>query len=784
MISYVLDNLTLRPCDYIFIIYYNQFDTSHQDTLRKKHNNLHFIKLNKQTKGAAETILMGVRDIITMTNHKKTMLFDCDAFYTEDVVSLYRNESTNAVFFIKNDEKNPIYSYVTLEQSSNRVIKIAEKTKISDNANTGIYCFQDIQELYYFAEKVVYENIMFRDEYYTSCIIDQMLMKEHIFKGIELMPCHVFNIGTPSQVDLYIKNTSIFLFDLDGTLVISDDIYYEIWHELLSEYKIELTPDIFKQGICGNCDSSVIRSLIPSCYQDINILTISNKKDVMFIEKINKLRIIDGAIAFLSQIKQKGHKIAIVTNCNRGAAEAIIDHIGISKYLDFIVIGNECERSKPYPDPYLKAIQHFNSTPCKTIIFEDSKSGILSASGVNPNCIVGIETIYNNKELVKHGCSMSISNYIGLEPERFIKYQRINIIENIKKYIRESVSNIRNIEIGDQKLKGGFISDVISVILYMNDGSVNNCVLKLENKEDNFLSNMSASLMLYEREYYFYESVSKYVPIKTPDFFGLIRDENFNNIGILMRALTPDDGYILNLDLNKQPIETSLNIIDSLAKMHAKFWNKNLSGVFYNLKKHDDPAFFPQFPRFLSNRWDLFKTKWVNVLTNEQLLLGEDIVNNFPTIQHLMSDKNLTLCHGDVKSANIFYKMVESNKYEPWFIDWQYVIHGKGVQDLVFLMIESFDIETIKQYRTLFTEYYYIKLCDYGVTDYTRDEYVVDFKNASYYFPFFVAVWFGTINEDELIDKNFPFFLYNDCLRFTPSKIIQISIKRYVTGTL
>ena len=82
---------------------------------------------------------------------------------------------------------------------------------------------------------------------------------------------------------------------------------------------------------------------------------------------------------------------------------------------------------------------------------------------------------------------------------------------------------------------------------------------------------------------------------------------------------------------------------------------------------------------------------------------------------------------------------------------------GKGVQDLVFFMIESFNIDKIKLYSNLFKKYYYISLINKNI-EYSRNDYEEDFNNAIYYFPFFVAVWFGTINNEELIDKNFPFF--------------------------
>jgi len=118
-----------------------------------------------------------------------------------------------------------------------------------------------------------------------------------------------------------------------------------------------------------------------------------------------------------------------------------------------------------------------------------------------------------------------------------------------------------------------------------------------------------------------------------------------------------------------------------------------------------------------------------------------------------------------VKSANIFYKKI-GDSYEPYFIDWQYISEGKGVQDLVFFMIESFDTQTINKYKQLFKDYYYIKLGEYGVNNYEIDEYNKDFVNAVTYFPFFVAIWFGTVNEDELIDKNFPCFFIQRLFNF------------------
>jgi len=94
-------------------------------------------------------------------------------------------------------------------------------------------------------------------------------------------------------------------------------------------------------------------------------------------------------------------------------------------------------------------------------------------------------------------------------------------------------------------------------------------------------------------------------------------------------------------------------------------------------------------------------------------------------------------------------------------------------------MIESFDIEKIKLYVPIFKNYYYIKLQEFGVSNYNTDEYEKDFINSICYYPFFVAIWFGITEKEDLIDKNFPFFfiqkLFNFIENFVPISFFSIT---------
>ena len=748
MIFYLLDNLNISIDDNIFIVYHRELDKhDFSNIIKNKYPRIILIPMNYQTSGAVETIYNSLHTVRHTNNNKKTILLDCDTFYTADILKISKNANNNMVFYKKNFNEKPIYSYILLG-NNNKILEIKEKIKISSNANTGAYLFNNIDQLETYCKFILDNKITFNGEPYTSCVISEMI-KYHDFYGYELEENTVFSLGTPRELQEFIDYSYVFLFDLDGTIVNTDNIYLKVWKEILIEYNIDLTSELFYKYIHGNSDNVVLNKLLPN----VDVSKISKLKDVLFIQHLSEIIIIDGAYDFIRKIKYIGYSCSIVTNCNRDVAEKIISYCSISQYIDFIIVGSECSRPKPYADPYIEAMKKYNIRSDKTIIFEDSNSGLLSARLANPQCIVGITTNYNEKELRICGANIVIDNFIDLDIDNLKNRNDITIVD-IKKFIRNSLNlEIIDIAIDNDKLKGGFISDVLALKI-ITKNAVINCVLKLENKNETKLSVMAKNLGLYERENYFYDKISNNVNVKFPKFFGLIKDDDMNSIGILMENLYSNN-FELNLNLNNVNIDISLKVIDNMAKLHSKFWNKCLKNVYPELKKHNDPLFFPKWKDYIGEKISDFKYNWKNILTEKQLLLAENIAHNFNEIQDRLSTNNLTIIHGDIKSPNIFYDI--SNNYEPYFLDWQYVANGKGVQDLIFFMIESFDIDKIKILYPIFKHYYYMKLIENGV-QYSFSEYENDIKDAVRYFPFFVSIWFGTIQQDDLIDKNFPFF--------------------------
>ena len=151
MILWVLDSLKLRPQDELVIVYNPDFlSRKYWPIVTATYPRLRFVELPGPTRGAAETVMIGLRGINATLRAQPVMLVDGDAFYDQDIVSMYRevaSKGANGVFYFEDTQPKPMYSYIVFDPSSRRISQVKEKVKISDYANSGCYCFASGVEL-------------------------------------------------------------------------------------------------------------------------------------------------------------------------------------------------------------------------------------------------------------------------------------------------------------------------------------------------------------------------------------------------------------------------------------------------------------------------------------------------------------------------------------------------------------------------------------------------------------------------------------------------------------
>lgn len=757
MIFYVLDSLNISKNDKIYIIYNTILERDKfTQVIKNKYPLIEFISLPRDTKGAAETLYLGLNGVInSIINSNKNIVLDCDTVYQEDIIDIYRNSvHNNAVFYSVKENEKPIYSYIQMDEYS-RITDIKEKEKISNNANTGAYCFENIEILCKYCKYILDENIVFNNEPYTSCVINEMIKKDIMFNGIELKDSSIISLGTPNDVNNYIKITKILLFDLDGTLVETDFIYIKVWTEILKKYNITCDKTFFDYFIKGKNDNAFM-SYIDSSITPDKIVEISRKKDELFIEYLQKEQqvLINGVLNFFKE--HKHNKIAIVTSCNKKAAEYILQYTGLIKYIDLVIASEDCNRHKPDPQPYLKAIEYFNANKENVFIFEDSFSGYCSAKRTNVTNICLIENKNSCSEITK-ALQFKYNDYSMFNLNNVIHFYmntHDNIIADYTTQIRECINTIpiKSIIKNNSNLKTGYICEINSFNIQYVNNMCENIVLKISNF-DNELTDTAIKLNMYENETYFYNKISHLI-INTPKYFGSFKDNKKD--AILLEDLNKYSGSF-NINLNTN-IYILLNVVNHIHDIHKTFYFETNDSIIPNmkcLKKINEISYFKEL---INARYKIFENNVKYILNNNEKNIIKKIYNNIDKIYDEASCFPLSFCHGDLKSPNIFYK----NNIEPIFLDWQYIHLNKGVSDIVFMLVESieFDIMTVE----LVVNFYY-KLQN-EIHPISYDTYMNDFKNALCIFPFFVCVWFNSESGDKLLDPVFPIKFIKNLMKY------------------
>nr|GLL44856.1 haloacid dehalogenase-like hydrolase domain-containing protein Sgpp isoform X2 [Ipomoea trifida] len=184
------------------------------------------------------------------------------------------------------------------------------------------------------------------------------------------------------------------LFDIDGTLCDSDPIHLLAFQRMLQEIGynggVPIDEEFFVKHIAGKHNDDIGDYLFPD--DRVRAAKFLDDKEALFRSLAKeKVKPIDGLCKLKKWIEDRGLKRAAVTNAPRPNAELIIEILGLSDFFNAVIVGSECEHAKPFPDPYLKALEMLKVSKDHTIIFEDSVSGIKAgvAAGVP---VIGLTT--------------------------------------------------------------------------------------------------------------------------------------------------------------------------------------------------------------------------------------------------------------------------------------------------------------------------------------------------------------------------------------------------------
>jgi len=213
MIEYIIENIPSEEIYIIYNVYLKEFNFEEIIINLFKTKKFFFSVVDYVTRGAVETAYIGINNF-NIVNDESVVFLDNDNIYNFENFPLNLNESFIS-YSIDYDSKKK-YSYIVID--NNKIVKIAEKEKISNNFCCGIYGFKNIETFNKYANIVLFENLKSKNEFYFSKLYEIMIKNEEI-----LIPIYIektTHLGSYDEInDFTFKNKLRICFDIDNTLV-------------------------------------------------------------------------------------------------------------------------------------------------------------------------------------------------------------------------------------------------------------------------------------------------------------------------------------------------------------------------------------------------------------------------------------------------------------------------------------------------------------------------------------------------------------------------------------
>ena len=186
------------------------------------------------------------------------------------------------------------------------------------------------------------------------------------------------------------------IFDLDGTLIDTQNFYDEANQMIINKYGNGKPYDSdLKLRIHGSSPSFGNRFIIDHFQINMTYEEFMKMKDDYIKDRIYTCKPMEGAKQLTNNLKHKyGFKMAIATSSFKNAADSklSIHKKWVDSDFDIIIKGEDkrIKSGKPSPDIFILAARSLGMRPEECIIFEDAVNGVRAGLNSGAGIVIGL----------------------------------------------------------------------------------------------------------------------------------------------------------------------------------------------------------------------------------------------------------------------------------------------------------------------------------------------------------------------------------------------------------
>jgi beta-phosphoglucomutase len=186
-----------------------------------------------------------------------------------------------------------------------------------------------------------------------------------------------------------IANCKAFIFDMDGVLVDSENLYKGIEQQLFNEVGVVIdhAEHIAYQG----CSNPVMWNLIKEKHglpQTLNeLVSITEEKVIRYFSALPFIEPMPGVTELLDLLRSKGIRLALASSSTIEVINIVLAKSKLEPFFEVIADSTEAGAGKPDPAIFLLAQRKLGIPKENCVVIEDSTNGIKAALAAGIYCI-------------------------------------------------------------------------------------------------------------------------------------------------------------------------------------------------------------------------------------------------------------------------------------------------------------------------------------------------------------------------------------------------------------
>jgi HAD superfamily hydrolase (TIGR01509 family) len=168
------------------------------------------------------------------------------------------------------------------------------------------------------------------------------------------------------------------LFDLDGVLIDSENLYYRAYSAVLAEFGVSVTPEVYgREWISsGKGPEYAVRTFdLPIPPEEVRA-----RKNPIYSKLLNEeVALMPGAREALERLSAR-YPIALATNSREDDVAMVMERFGIRGFFTDVVTRGRYANPKPAPDAFVTAAAALGLPNDRCVVIEDAWKGVKAAS--------------------------------------------------------------------------------------------------------------------------------------------------------------------------------------------------------------------------------------------------------------------------------------------------------------------------------------------------------------------------------------------------------------------